>query len=112
MPRRDNSPREQLVGRPRREPELLLGRSDWGLQYEIVGELAKQLLNQKVPEDAARPGDDRPPASNHDEDDKSTGPEQEEDKATEPEEGTDMDIDEGEESSQEEADAPTEETEE
>lgn len=50
----------------RREPELVLVRSDWGLQYELVGDLAKQLLNQKIAEDdAAKPAEDHahPPAA-------------------------------------------------
>lgn len=33
-----------------REPELVLGRPDLGLQYEMVGDLAKQLLNQPAPD--------------------------------------------------------------
>ena len=34
-----------------RDPELILARSDWGIQYEMVGEIAKQLLNQPIAED-------------------------------------------------------------
>lgn len=38
----------------RRDPELVLGRPDLGLQYEMVGEIARQLLNQPTP-DSAKP---------------------------------------------------------
>lgn len=41
-----------------REPELILGRADWGIQYELVGDIAKQLLNQPVPEDDKAAGSD------------------------------------------------------
>lgn len=48
-----------------REPELVLGRSELGIQYELVGEIAKQLLNQPVPDDdkpAAVPEDEHHPS--------------------------------------------------
>ncbi len=38
-----------------REPELILARANWGIQYEMVGEIAKQLLNQPIPEDENKP---------------------------------------------------------
>ena len=42
-----------------REPELVLARTDWGLKYELVGTVAKQLLNEKVPDDETKnTGDD------------------------------------------------------
>lgn len=76
-----------------REPELILGRSDWGLQYEMVGEIAKQLLNQPIPEDdnkAAGEEDVQPPDVDHDEDEKNKTGET-------AQEITDPDIGEGEE---------------
>lgn len=54
-----------------RAPELVLGRPDWGIQYELVGEIAKQLLNQPVPEDENRTDeeeDQQHPEVGHDED--------------------------------------------
>lgn len=74
-----------------REPELVLARSDWGLQYEMVGEIAKQLLNQPVPEDTGKTVDDADDLPGADEDDKDkageTGPEITEPDAGEGEEG-------------------------
>jgi len=52
----------------KREPELILARKDWGLKYELVGAVAKQLLNEKAPDEPAKePEDDE--AAPDDEDD-------------------------------------------
>ena len=38
-----------------REPDLILARSDLGLQYELTGETTRQLLNLPKPEPQAKP---------------------------------------------------------
>jgi hypothetical protein len=58
-----------------REPELVLARKDWGLKYELVGAVAKQLLNEKVPDESAKETDEdgavsgEPEDENHGHDD-------------------------------------------
>jgi hypothetical protein len=44
----DSGPIEFVI--LQRDPELVLGRPDLGLQYEMVGAISKQLLNQSVTE--------------------------------------------------------------
>lgn len=57
----------------RREPELVLGRKDWGLKYELVGAVAKQLMNEKVSDDGDKDADDAPsPESEEEHDDDSS----------------------------------------
>jgi Domain of unknown function (DUF4340) len=52
----------------KREPELVVARKDWGLKYELVGAIAKQLLNEKVPDEPAKNTDDDEAAGQPDED--------------------------------------------
>lgn len=46
----------------KREPELELVRPDWGLRYEIVGDIAKQLLNIRVADEDRHPAEAPSPA--------------------------------------------------
>ncbi|MBM4199864.1 MAG: DUF4340 domain-containing protein [Gammaproteobacteria bacterium] len=80
----------------KREPELVVARKDWGLKYELVGAIAKQLLNEKVPDEPAKDTDDDEAAGlpdedghEHDETDENGAPELSGPEATEAEDGED-----------------------
>lgn len=66
-----------------REPDVLLARTDWGLQYVVAGESGKQLLSLKQPE--PKPEEKKPepagtaaPAGEQEEEEAAPGEDQEE----------------------------------
>ncbi len=59
----NDSPIEFII--VQREPDLILARTDWGLQFHLAGETAKRLLGlpQKAPPDTSAPKEKVPPAA-------------------------------------------------
>ena len=57
----------------RQEPDLILARKDWGLQYEITAEIARELLHQPKPPPASQPAAANQPHSDDDEHDDENG---------------------------------------
>lgn len=81
----------------KREPELVLARFDWGLQYEMVGEISKQLLNQPIPDDDGKAEEEeeegeQAPGTDRDEDDDKDHADETGQEISEPDGGADDEL--------------------